>query len=452
MKRMIFILVVLFVALSCTNAQVKVYTDQLIADSITFNKTDWVNEWSKDATFGGNSDRAVPTEKAVVSYVAAQIAAITIGVTDTAEVTRLIGAYLDTVNISFTANYDATGDTLLTYKNGDFGYTFSFEDQLQDSLDKHTDSLQLHNVRIKAIKDTVILHNNRLKSLESAEDDGGGTVDLTGTPAINQIAYMSGDSSITGNSLFNFTTTTRTTASFYTGTSAYPNVSTYTLNYDGPFRAYSFVSGTTSANYVGMDVALRFFIQVSGVDRLLFNPSVTNGSSAIAYLFDTHTALTSNAKITSVKNNGTELSYQKTDTSVFVNSLKFRTRLYEWRLRGLADTVAALIYPGGVYDSASIVIAADGWDKKLENYWSFYKTSKKLKALPLPYPDLGTPEAHGQDRRMINEKFRNYQIERELERIHGYFFRLWAENKYQWLIIILLFGWIVRLEIKLRKK
>jgi hypothetical protein len=196
MKRMIFILVMVFVAFSCANAQVKVYTDQLIADSITFNRTDWVNEWSKDGTFGGNSDRAVPTEKAVVTYLAAQLAAITAS-TDTTEVIRLIGAYMDTVNISFDMDYDAVGDTLTTYYNGDWGYTFSFKTAHQDSLNMHTDSLQSHNTRIKynrtkvnTLTDTTLAHNTRLKAMELIGHTHANTVPL----ALVEAGFTNADS------------------------------------------------------------------------------------------------------------------------------------------------------------------------------------------------------------------------------------------------------------------
>jgi hypothetical protein len=49
-------------------------------DSATFNGTSWVNEFSTDGTLGGNSDRAVPTEKAVKTYVVAQAGGDTTGI------------------------------------------------------------------------------------------------------------------------------------------------------------------------------------------------------------------------------------------------------------------------------------------------------------------------------------------------------------------------------------
>ena len=359
-----------FVALSCASGQVKVYTDQLIADSITFNRTDWVNEWSKDGTFGGNSDRAVPTEKAVVTYVAAQIAAITVGVTDTAEVIRLIGAYLDTVNISFTANYDAVGDTLLTYFNGDFGYALSFKSIHQDSLNVHTDTLQLHNVRIKAIKDTVISHNTRIKSnfasivskqdsinkhtdtlqlhnvrLKSLETGGsGGIVDTAGLPKANRVAYF------------------------------------------------------TNANTIGTNNSLvyhpndTFFVDINAGGSLSIIDNGYVGIASSGYL---------------------ELN---ADDSVIVSRNLHLNDTLRLNYMGLAagDTVALLaIGAKESVDSASLVPAARAWDDNLEPFLIFYQKSLTMKSLPLPFPN-------GNERRRPNAKYMAYQFEYELERSTRY--------------------------------
>lgn len=162
MKRMIFILVILFVALSCTNAQVKVYTDQLIADSISYNGTTWINEWSIDGTMGGNSDRAVPTEKAVKTYVDAQI-----GVSPT----------------SLRVSIDSLGDTTavhntrikanLTLINS---HTTSITN-LNDSISKHTDTLQSHNNRLKVLEsggmgfDVTLLQDTQPDTVVTANKD-----------------------------------------------------------------------------------------------------------------------------------------------------------------------------------------------------------------------------------------------------------------------------------------
>lgn len=181
-------------------SQVRITSDQVVTDSLSFNKTTWINGFSTDGTFASPSDKKIPSQKAISTYIAAQIAAITVGVTDTAEVMRIIGAYLDTVSFSITANYDAIGDTIFTIFNGGYGYALSFKAAHQDSLNRHTDTLQLHNDRLKILKDTAIVHNNRLKVIEAAGVGGGGggsgTIDTTGHPLAGRIAVFTAEDKI----------------------------------------------------------------------------------------------------------------------------------------------------------------------------------------------------------------------------------------------------------------
>jgi hypothetical protein len=171
MKR-ILILILCFVGFR-TFAQVPFEMGAIKVDSLYMNETsNWWSGFSTDATFATPSDKKVASQKATSTYIAAQIAAITAGITDTAEVIRLIGSYLDTTNIVITANYDAVGDTLFTIFNGDYGYAVSFKSAHQDSLNAHTDSLQSHNTRINAVKtinttqgDTLTSHNTRIKTV-----------------------------------------------------------------------------------------------------------------------------------------------------------------------------------------------------------------------------------------------------------------------------------------------
>ena len=211
MKR-ILILILCFVGFR-TFAQVPFEMGAIKVDSLYMNETsNWWSGFSTDATFATPSDKKVPSQKATSTYIAAQIAAITAGVTDTTEVIRLISAYLDTLNFSITAVYDAVGDTILTIYNGSYGYTFSFQGELQDSLDRHTDSIQSHNTRIKAVKtinttqgDTLTAHNNRLKAIEVI-GAGAGTIDTTGLPAANQVAYFTAADKLGGSTNFLFYT------------------------------------------------------------------------------------------------------------------------------------------------------------------------------------------------------------------------------------------------------
>jgi len=116
-----------------------------------------------------------------------------------------------------------------------------------------------------------------------------------------------------------------------------------------------------------------------------------------------------------------------------------------------ADTVTLLLYKltGGI-DTASIVDAADGWTTNLLSYPEFYNKAELLMSLPLPYPDFGTEEAHGQDREQINAKYAYYQIEFELERLHRYLKQEWdrtdrLNKEFKWLkrfisILIVIIG------------
>jgi len=61
------------ILLTATTGGIKLTTIDNTGISLTAGG--YVNEFSTDGTFAGNSDTAVPTEKAVVTYVAAQIAA-----------------------------------------------------------------------------------------------------------------------------------------------------------------------------------------------------------------------------------------------------------------------------------------------------------------------------------------------------------------------------------------
>ena len=93
------------------------------------------------------------------------------------------------------------------------------------------------------------------------------------------------------------------------------------------------------------------------------------------------------------------------------------------RLAALTDTLVAVIYPGGLIDSAQQVISASrGWEIELEDFDTYYSKAEQLKALPLPYPD-------GTERRKPNAMYANYQFEFELERLTRYLKQTRDENK-----------------------
>lgn len=174
------------------------------------------------------------------------------------------------------------------------------------------------------------------------------------------------------------------------------------------------------------------------------DPETANGESAIANKFGTSTNYSSNARILQVKNNTTEKFYVKNDTTVATNNLKYRGDLYSWKYRTLTDTFGLVMYPGGKVDTASLVIAAEGWNAKLKPFDKFYYESKRLKALPLPYPD-------GTERRQLNPVYRDYQIEFELERLNRYLKRNFDGDLVQYLVIVLLIVGFGYQQVQIRK-
>jgi hypothetical protein len=213
MKKMIFIIIIAFGLVFSACGQVKLYTDQLIADSTSFNGTSWVNEWSTDGTFGGNSDRAVPTEKAVKTYVGSQI-----GTAEDSLHNHANKGTLDAITNAFTTaknnNLTEAHDSLHRHANkGTLDATTSaytiakdaIADEAGDSLHRHankgtldaltsepTDSLHHHankgildnttvafitslNTRLADINDTAVLViNATVDTLTATEVYSGG--------------------------------------------------------------------------------------------------------------------------------------------------------------------------------------------------------------------------------------------------------------------------------------
>lgn len=191
------ILVTLFISIACS-AQVKIYTDQLLADSLTLNSgTDWINEFSKDGTLVGNSDKAIPTEKAIKTYVDGKV----------------------TVDVSaLTTSIDSVGDTTAVH-NTRIKANLTLINAKQDSIDSHTDTLQAHIVKINSntnnisshadsinfLGDTSRAHNVRLIALEAAGGGSGtGTIDTLGGQDQYHVAYFNDSATIGGSSELRF--------------------------------------------------------------------------------------------------------------------------------------------------------------------------------------------------------------------------------------------------------
>jgi hypothetical protein len=148
-----------------------------------------------------------------------------------------------------------------------------------------------------------------------------------------------------------------------------------------------------------------------------------------------------------------ELAYNATDNELTVGNVITTEGLYLSQFdTDVADTVALILYKmTGLVDTATLVDAAAGWEIDLIPYREFYNESWLREALPLPYPNLGTDEAHGQERREINAKFAYYQIEFELERIHRYLHRFWIQKNWMWVIIGLLVCGFIYQQIQINK-
>lgn len=184
----------------------------------------------------------------------------------------------------------------------------------------------------------------------------------------------------------------------------------------------------------GILVATNGFNSSGG--ELYLSPTTANGETAVANKIGTTSSYSSNARVFQVNNYITEKLYIKNDTTVITNNLRYRGDLYSWKYRALTDTLGLVLYPGGRVDTASLVFAAKGWDYKLKPFRRFFKESKNVKALPLPYPD-------GTERRQLNPVYRDYQIEFELERINRYMKRNFDGDMIRSLIIgLLVIGFI----------
>jgi hypothetical protein len=99
------------------------------------------------------------------------------------------------------------------------------------------------------------------------------------------------------------------------------------LNYDGHFHATKLYGQTEifTGNGTGIFMHMSsYWIEsmFSGTQRMILNPSVGDGSSAVAYMFDTNNALTTNgSKLFSIKNNGVEKFYIDNSGETYANGV-----------------------------------------------------------------------------------------------------------------------------------
>lgn len=326
------------------------------------------------------------------SYTLEELAAGGTGVgVDSAATIGLIGEVLDTVNFGLFVGTGTELDSVVAMVNGQLVTVvgggvitldsiklagdrdiYLYQDQYGNyvvDMDGKLIYYSYNSTESSIEADQVFTDSIRIEGVWFNKDNigsgGSGEVDTTGLPVAGQVTLFTAANKIGGDADFTYNTTT---GQMYVGNAYY----------------------------------------VTGAKTYL-NPAVTNNEENIANQLGTNTNFSSNAMIAAVKNNTAMKFYVKNDTSVFVNDLKYRGDLYSWKYRALTDTFGVVMYPGGKYDTASVVMAADGWKDPLEDFDAFYKKSFDLKALPLQYPD-------GRERRKVNPLYMSYQLERELER------------------------------------
>jgi flagellar motor protein MotB len=304
MKKMIFIIIIAFGLVFSACGQVKLYTDQLIMDSTSFNGTSWINEWSTDGTFGGNSDRAVPTEKAVKTYVGSQIGtaedslhnhankgtldAITNAFT-TAKNNNLTEAHdslhrhankgtLDATTSAYTIAKDAiadeAGDSL--HRHANKGTLDALTSEPTDSLHHHANKVTLDNTtasyttasatRLADIRDTMALViNATTDTLTSTEVFSGGIfpigLELNGWN-VYRVQAFSPDEGDGNQSLKVYrirggaTTTITSSGAAMNGTAVIDPL--YDDMLTGDYLNFGFAETGTSDYTIGVDVIITF--------------------------------------------------------------------------------------------------------------------------------------------------------------------------------------------------
>jgi hypothetical protein len=188
MKKIFFIAIVLLVGIKVFGQSVPFEMGATKHDSIYIGGI-WINEFSTDGSFAGNSNSALPTEAAVKHY-ADSVAAASVNAATQASVDSLA----DTTavhNTRIKANLNliyAKQDSISMHMDSIKAHNnriieiYSVINSKQDSIDAHTDSIQSHNARIianynliqakqdslDAHTDSLQAHNTRLQALETS--------------------------------------------------------------------------------------------------------------------------------------------------------------------------------------------------------------------------------------------------------------------------------------------
>jgi hypothetical protein len=338
MKRYIILSILVIIPLFAM-CQVQPKIGGARADSLSFKSDDWtlwVKSLSNDTTLTDTDSSAIPTEYAVKKYV-------------DSSVPSGIGSLQDSI--------DAHTDTLQLH-NTRINTNLTSIESKQDSIDIHTDTLQLHNTRINtnaaglvSLQDSIDLHTDTLQSHNTriiALEGGSGTGDVTvtGTPADGYVAVWTSSSAIEGTSDFQFTGSTRTSGAFYTGTTD-PN-STNRMNFGGNLHAYKLTSITdinsSVLNTSGTTSTAGYF------DNGTTNPSSTTRLNYNGSLYSTNIYLSSDIRSSVLNTSGTTKTsgYFYTGTTAPTNTTRLN---YDGTLWGTAfsSTGFSTTAAGGVY-------------------------------------------------------------------------------------------------------
>ena len=197
-------------------------------DSVYFKGTSkWVDSLVTNANLPLASDQQIPSAKAVKEFVVDTVSQMihdsvsAIAFTSTS-LSDSIDKHTDTLQLhnsrlkvmelidhthSNKATLDATTASYTTAINSTITNHTQYIADLNDSIARHTDTLQLHNTKINTnisdidvLQDTVDVHNTRLKALENGGGGGTGDVNVSGTTAANTVAYWNGtDSTLVSN-------------------------------------------------------------------------------------------------------------------------------------------------------------------------------------------------------------------------------------------------------------
>lgn len=164
--------------------------------------------------------------------------------------------------------------------------------------------------------DTLVINNatnNYSYNIKSSALAASRDLTLPLLPANDTLMVLGMNQTMTGT--LAITGTTKAAGFFYAGTTT-PDGGNR-LNFDGSIHANGFMSVN---GYIGgpqlqilTDTAIYILATSNSVVRMSLQGAVTNGGSAVAYMFDTVNALTTTAKLMSIKNNGTERLYVSQD-------------------------------------------------------------------------------------------------------------------------------------------